>query len=38
MSVKLMKLEAASGGWDMKVLYNTDYDPPRYIGHEMKVD
>jgi len=41
MSVKLMKQEAASGakhGWDMTVLYETDYDPPRLIGHEIKVD
>ena len=38
MSVNWKKQDGASGakhGWDMGVLYGTNYDPPRYIGHEM---
>jgi len=30
-----MKKEGASGakhGWDMRVLYGTNYDPPRTLG------
>jgi len=33
MSVNWMKQEGASGekhGWDMTVLYGTNYHPPRY--------
>jgi len=40
-SVKWMEQERASGakhGWDMRVFYEINYDPPRYIGHEMQVD
>jgi len=41
MSVKWMKQTEASGakrGWDMRVLHEIDYDPPRYTDHDMKVD